>query len=45
MKTKTTTQLLAEAIEMIEPESLREFVKKAFDQWLKEQAAILKIKI
>jgi hypothetical protein len=37
MNTKTTSQILAEAIEMVQPIELRETIKKAFNQWLDEQ--------
>ena len=42
MKTKTTAEILAEAIEMVEPKELRELIKKAMRQWLDEQIALLK---
>mgnify|MGYP001610514137 CR=1 FL=1 len=41
---KTTSQILTEAIEMIPDKKLRELIKEALDQWLEEQANILKIK-
>jgi hypothetical protein len=38
---KTTQEILAEAIEMVQPIELRETIKKAFNQWLDEQIAHL----
>jgi len=41
MKTKTTSQVLAETIEMVQPIELRELIKKAMAQWLDEQIEFL----
>lgn len=42
MKTKSTAQILAESIEMVESKELRDLIKKAMSQWLDEQIALLK---
>lgn len=40
----TTAQVLADAIEMVQPVELRELIKKAFRQFLDEQIALLELK-
>ena len=41
MKTKTTAEVFAETIEMVQPIELRELIKKAMRQWLDENIALM----
>lgn len=41
MKTKSTAEVLADTIEMVQPVELRKLIKKAFNQFLDEQIKML----